>query len=111
MPEYIRLPIQVGDKGVTFPADARLGGISGLGGGTADLSVPANLSALVFMPVSNQNWAPVTDPNKVVLYGPNGGVLMSSDASVSLTMDKTTTRANVIAPGGLWINGVMVTVP
>src|ERR1700743_2257306 len=37
-PEYVRYPIQVGDKGFAVPADAYLGGMSGLGGGTADLS-------------------------------------------------------------------------
>jgi hypothetical protein len=34
--EYIRWPIQVGDKGYAAAADAYLGGVSGLGGGTAD---------------------------------------------------------------------------
>src|ERR1700740_3746370 len=50
---WVRMPTQVGDKGYTAPADAYLGGISGLGGGVATLTQPGNLTALVFTPVSN----------------------------------------------------------
>src|SRR3981189_2805259 len=34
--KYDWIPIQKGDKGVAQPSDVYLGGISGLGGGTAD---------------------------------------------------------------------------
>ncbi|HAT3955590.1 TPA: hypothetical protein I9Y43_004236, partial [Kluyvera ascorbata] len=34
-PEYIRYPMQPGDKGILIPADTYIGGVSGLGGGTA----------------------------------------------------------------------------
>src|SRR6185437_12230915 len=57
---WIRMPTQVGDKGWTVPADAYLGAISGLGGGTPTLSRPHNLAALVFVPVSNKNDPPIT---------------------------------------------------
>jgi hypothetical protein len=72
--EYIRYPIQVGDKGLAFPADARLGGMSGIGGGVADLSLPGNLTPLVFLPFSNVGWSAV-DSQAVTIYGPNGVVL------------------------------------
>jgi hypothetical protein len=73
--EYIRLPLQVGCKGVVFPADARLGPISGLGGTSADLSTPGNLSALVFFPLGNKGFAAPEDPNQLELYGVNSALI------------------------------------
>jgi hypothetical protein len=100
-PEYIRYPIQVGDKGMVIPADARLGGISGLGKGIASLALPANLSSLIFMPIANANWDASEDPNKIVLYGPNGAVLRSKSGSASVTV----TDSEVQIVGVLKING------
>jgi hypothetical protein len=54
--EYVRLPVQVGDKGIAVSASVRLGGITGLGTGLAPLSPASNLGALVFMPISNAKW-------------------------------------------------------
>ncbi|WP_309601114.1 hypothetical protein [Burkholderia multivorans] len=79
---WIRMPTQVGDKGVTMPADAYLGGISGLGGGTADARTPGNLSALVFLPVSNAGSAP-DDPNAAQVCGPNGAILRTTEGPMS----------------------------
>lgn len=78
--EYARFPIHVGCKGVVFPADFYLGGISGLGGGTADLTQPSNLSALVFFPVGNAGWTASEAPNKLVLYGPDGVILRDANS-------------------------------
>lgn len=88
-PEYLRIPFQPGDFGVVMPADAYLGGISGLGGGTADLSIRGNLSSLVFVPVGNKNWTAVDNSDQIVLYGPDGGVLRTKDnaAAVSISAD------------------------
>jgi hypothetical protein len=85
-PEWIRYPIQPGEKGVVFAADARLGAMSGLGGGVADLAAPANLGALVFFPIGNATWGSV-DPQSVTIYGPNGVVLRDtgSDSVITLT--------------------------
>lgn len=85
-PEYIRYPIQVGDKGVAFPASVYLGGVSGLGGGIADTTLRGNLSTLVWFPIGNSNWFPVK-PTQLVLYGPNGVILQdtSNTASIDLT--------------------------
>jgi hypothetical protein len=66
--EYVRLPIQPGATGVTFPCDVYLGGVSGLGGATADDTPRGNLSTLVFFPVGNKNW-PAVDPDTLTLYG------------------------------------------
>lgn len=87
-PEYIRYPIQKGDKGYAMAADAYLGGMSGLGGGAADLSLPANLSALVFMPIGNKIWSEV-DPNAVTIYGPNGVVARDTQSATVCTLTPT----------------------
>lgn len=88
-PEYIRYPTQVGDKGVVMSADYYIGGISGLGGGVADLTPVANLAALIFFPIANTNWSPTEDPDKIVLYGPNGGVLRTANKLNSITVSNT----------------------
>ncbi len=89
---WIRMPTQVGDLGVTMPADAYLGGISGLGGGTADLTPVGNLSALVFVPVSNSSSNPI-DPNAAQLQGPNGAIVRTTSGTESqiVTNDSGTT--------------------
>jgi hypothetical protein len=86
-PQYARPPTQVGDYGVVFPADARLGGINGLGSGVASLTAPANLSALVFFPIGNATWTATPDANAYVLYGPNGVILRDTDNHSSLVLD------------------------
>jgi len=87
--EYIRYPVQIGDTGAVFSADARLGGINGLGGGTANLSLPANLSALLFQPVSSALWSATDDPDAVVIYGPNGAVLRDVGKNCSVVVNQT----------------------
>ncbi len=82
--EYIRLPIQAGCKGVVIPADARLGPVSGLGGKTADLSQPANLAALMFLPIGNKGWEAPTNPNELELWGPEGVLIRSPDKQASV---------------------------
>ncbi|EPK7360420.1 hypothetical protein [Kluyvera sichuanensis] len=92
-PEYIRYPMQPGDKGILVPADTYLGGVSGLGGGTADLTPPANLSALTFLPISNTEWESV-DPNVLTMYGPEGVTLRDSGSNTTflLTPDSVAIR-------------------
>jgi hypothetical protein len=94
-PEYIRYPIQVGDKGVVVPLDARLGGISGLGGTVADLTVPSNLGALVFLPIGNALWSSV-DQNSVTIYGPNGVVMRDTGSNSVITL--TPTSISMVSP-------------
>lgn len=98
-PEYIRYPIQPGDKGVVFSLDAYIGGMSGLGSGVASLTQPSNLSALVFFPIGNNKWVAV-DPQAVVLYGPNGIVLRDTNSGCTFTL----------RPTGITIDGPMVTI-
>jgi hypothetical protein len=87
-PEYIRYPIQTGCKGIAIPADAYIGGMSGLGGGVSDLSRRANLSTLSFLPIGNTEWSSV-DPNAVTIYGPNGVVLRDTGGNSTFVLTPT----------------------
>lgn len=97
-PEYVRYPIQKGDKGAVVPFDAYLGGMSGLGGGVADLTQRANLSSLVFLPVGNKLWTSV-DPNAVTIYGPNGVVLRDTGSDSIITL--TPTSVTIVSPNSI----------
>lgn len=113
-PEYIRYPIQKGDKGMAVSADYYLGKMSGLGTGTADLREPPNLSALVFLPIGNKNWSTV-DKDAVTLYGPNGVVLRDKDSKVTLTLTPTGVTIDMggngnvsIENGDLYVSGAVI---
>ena len=83
-PEYIRFPIQVGDKGACVAFDARLGGLSGLGSGVPNLSPPGNLAALAFDFLGSSAWSNTDDPQSVVIYGPNGVIIRTTAKNVAL---------------------------
>ncbi|WP_027798244.1 hypothetical protein [Paraburkholderia dilworthii] len=85
---WIRMPTQVGDFGMTMPADAYLGGVSGLGGGVATLTKPGNLSALVFVPVSNSGSPPI-DQNAAQMQGPNGAIIRTTTGTTSEIVTNT----------------------
>lgn len=82
---YIRAPIQPGDTGLAIPADALLGGVTGESGVTATLMKPANLGALVFLPLGNVAFT-MTDPLSVELAGPNGVILRNTAGTESVTI-------------------------
>ena len=84
-PQYIRYPMQTGDKGIVIPADTYIGGVSGQGGGIADMTPPANLSALVFLPISNTEWQDV-DGQVVTVYGPEGVTLRDSGSNTTFLL-------------------------
>lgn len=123
--QYIQVPIQSGCKGVAFPADARIGGMSGLGSGTATLAQIANLSALVFFPIGNSSWAAPDDPDKLTLWGPDGAILRGPSKTgprvevtadgVSLIMNDSVqilmTAAGTVIKGPLVIEGAVSGVP
>jgi len=81
---YERPPLQVGDKGWVRAADVRLGGVTGLGSGVPGLTLPANLSALVFEPISNITWDAPPDKNAYLIQGPNGFIFrnVANDYSI-----------------------------
>ncbi len=80
---WIRHPTQVGDTGITIPADTHIGIISGLGGTIPNIAnKPGNLSALVFVPVSNSN-SPPPDANAALVSGPNGVINKTTTGTTS----------------------------
>lgn len=101
--EYIRLPIQIGCKGVAAPASVDIGIVTGLGPGNAlpDLSVlPANLAALRFVPVGNANWSASPNANALVLYGAGAGVILQDIAGSSPNWSVTVNSSGVTIKGG-----------
>jgi hypothetical protein len=99
-PEYVRYPIAAGCKGMVLAADAHLGGMSGLGGGVSDLGAPGNLSALVFLPISNTAWQAV-DQTTVTAYASNGVVLRDTGNNTSFVL--TPTSITMIATNAVTI--------
>jgi len=97
--QYDWSPIQVGDRGVAQPSSVYLGGVSGQGGGTANFSQPANLSALTFTPVADATWLPPggNDAFRIV-QGPGGAIVQ--DSSGAALVKVTPTQVTVTVPVG-----------
>jgi hypothetical protein len=104
-PEYIRYPIQAGCKGLVISADAFLGAMSGLGSGDADLTMLANLSAVLFIPCGNKGWSATDDPNALLLYGPNGVVIRTLDSTVKIVVSPTGVAVTLPSGIPLLVNG------
>lgn len=88
-PEYIRLPIQVGDKGVAFPASVPIGNVSGLGAAAANPNISVvcgNLSTLIWFPVGSANFSATPDANALVLYGPDGVIIKDKAGNTVATL-------------------------
>lgn len=81
---YFRQPTQVGDTGITLPADAALSGISGLGSSPA-WGRRSNLTALVFVPVSSQK-SPPPNATQAIVWGPDGALVQTLDGSTSINV-------------------------
>lgn len=108
-PEWIRYPIAVGTKGVVFPADAYLGGVSGLGDGVAQLGqLPGNLSALVFFPIANKGWQASEAPRSLVLYGPEGVIIRDAEKKTTITLTVDGVTIDVQAGKAVTINGALI---
>ena len=84
---YVRLPVQIGDLGMCISADARLGGVTGLGikGALAPLGFPFNLGALVYVPLGANDWSNV-DSNAVNINAPNGVVIRDTENNCTITL-------------------------
>ena len=85
---WIRNPTQVGDLGLTMPADVYLGGVSGLGGGVATMARAGGLGALVFVPISNKS-APPDDPDAAQIMGPHGAIIRTLDGNTKIVANQT----------------------
>ena len=92
--KYLRIPIQVGDKGVCLPADTLLGGVTGLGTGLASLAAPSNLGALIFVSLGNINWANI-DPTATVITSSLGASNVTiAESGVTITYGGYTITMN-----------------
>lgn len=111
--EYIRYPIKVGDKGVTLASQVSLRGVSGLGTGMADMSLPPSLTALFFMPLASADWS-AADPDKITLYGPAGALIKTTDGKASVAIESDSITLSVagqtleLSSDGLKHNGVNI---
>jgi hypothetical protein len=85
---WIRSPTQVGDQGLTVPSDVYLGGVSGLGGGTATLTPMPNLTALGWLPVANTAF-PAVNTNAAYVAGPQGAVIQTSDGTSKIVVSES----------------------
>lgn len=102
--QYARAPLQVGDQGVCLSADTYIGGVTGQGG-TADLSLQANLSSLIFVPVGSTKFTATDDPNAYVLYGPDGVILRDSQSRIKVKFQATVAEIDLPVGVTLVING------
>lgn len=95
--EFIRLPIKPGMLGWVISASAYLGGVSGLGGGTADLMTRPNLSNVVWSPIGNTQWSVPDDTDSVVIYGPDGVILRTLNSERKVSINGTGVAVSVQA--------------
>ena len=103
---YAQPPTQVGDKGIVASCDTYLGGVSGLGGGTADLSQQANLSTLLYFPVSNKNWDIVSPRiNAYFITAPAGFIAQVDDGTVKLDLSGDGIVITIPSGKTLTVNG------
>jgi len=86
--EYVRLPLQKGDKGAVISCDASIAAMIGLTDTAADLSDTGNMSSLYFIPLGNKNWASV-DGKTLVLTGLTD-VLLRNDSHQTVIEDQYT---------------------
>lgn len=106
--QYDWIPVQVGDKGYAAAAAVYLGGVSGIGGGIAELVQPGNLTALVFVPVSNKAWT-ASNGNQRIVQGPQGVLIQTTSGTI--TVDVTPTGILITATGEpVTIKGTSVTI-
>lgn len=81
---YYRQPVQVGDTGVTVPADASLSGVAGFGG-VPQYGRRSNLTALAFQPVASKA-SPPANSTQTIVGGPGGALIQTLDGSVSINL-------------------------
>jgi len=107
--QWLRAPTQVGDFGMTVPADTYLGGVSGYGG-VADLTVDyGNLSTLVWVPVGSKAFSAPPDPNKAWINGIAGALL--SDTAQTASAEVAENSVTITAAGNtLVLNSTGLTI-
>lgn len=111
--QYIRFPIQKGDRGITTLCDVSLTNAIGESNVAPSIKPAGNITdVLAFQPIMNLKY--VTSPNKnaVVIYGPEGAIITCYDfehkqwGSTKITLDATAvtiaygTSASVVVKDG-----------
>jgi hypothetical protein len=96
MSDYIRLPLKKGDRGIVLPCDTLISALTGNAPGSAKLTIPANLSALTFLPISCAAFSQ-EDPEKVVIVCEKGGTIKTSDGQYQA--DVSPDKVELTAPG------------
>lgn len=99
--QYGWMPIQVGEKGWVFPCPLYMGSVTGLGPSdklAAFDELQHNLSALMWFPAGNKNWAQPGNVNAQTLWGPQGVVIQDKagaapDFSVTVNSNGVTAAA------------------
>jgi hypothetical protein len=104
---WLRDPTQVGDKGMTVPADVYLGGVSEIGGGTATMTRRGNLSTLAFVPVSRKSSPPI-DQNAAQVQGPNGVISRTTTGTTSQVVTNTSGTTVTFGSNTIVVNGAEV---
>lgn len=104
MSKYIRWPIQVGDAGFAVSASAYLGTVSGMGSGSsAATALQPNLSALVWVPISNAGWDSV-DQDVVLMDAAGASIVTISPTGITLAFGG---KSVVINASGITIDGIL----
>jgi hypothetical protein len=104
--QWLRVPTQIGDYGITVPADTDLSQISGQDGGVADMSVNyGNLSTLVFVPVASTAFAAPPRANIAWANGPHGARVGDSANAAYLDCNSDTGTVTIHAAGKSWTFG------
>jgi hypothetical protein len=98
--QWLRIPVQPGDAGMTVACDTYLGGISGLGGGVASMTPRLNMTALAFVHVSQTTWPASPNPNAAWINGPDGVVLSDTGKTTFVTL--TPGEVVIQAGGNTW---------
>lgn len=97
---WIRMPTQVGDKGIAVPAGSYLGETSGMG--TLPLNMqknPGNLGALYFVPISNIT-SPPPNQNIALMQGVAGATMQVAPSG----QQGEVTSSAAVSPQGVTIN-------
>lgn len=101
---WINSPTQIGDVGLTIPADVYLGGISGIGGGQATWKRPGNLDALVWVPVAKQSTT-VANQNAALVQGPDGAIIQTTQGTRSSVVTDQNGTTVTYGSNTLVVNG------
>jgi hypothetical protein len=108
--QWLRIPVQEGDQGMTVACDTYLGGVSGLGGGVATMTPRLNMTSLAFAHISQTTWPASPNPNAAWINGPQGAILSDTAQTVVVYANKETGEVTITAPTSIVLNAPDVTI-